>query len=947
MRTASSDRTLKILLQVQADIAALKSTTSAARELTAETNKQNVSAQSAQATAQRDIEILRAKLSGNKQIVTILEREKAIEEEINRLKRTGLSLEQARAAASQKVALQSQLAAKSASGFSATSLLGGFVGGVGAGLITQLPSVLSRVAGSFVEAVGEGVRFNATLETVQLGIAATIKQFDRTGKFKNFDDAMIESGKAIDLLKQKAVESPATFEQLVKSFQGISAAASSANIPLKQQVDLVVLMSQALSGMGIASEQILQESRALLTGNITEDAMAAKQLQITKAQIEKAKSEGQLFEFLTSKLAAYGEAGVRSQQTFNTALSNMTDALTLLKAEAAKPIFKQVTDELLEFNKAVGSVEARAAARVIGQDMSVLLKIVTDTVKSFAGLSSEQDRQSVSGVATQIAVGSLVQSFVGLNAATLLRAKGLEASVAAEQIRTEEFKKQVEALYEQAAAQKTAADTTRVRDAAEKFVVQTNAQLNAGYFKSVDYVTQIRDLVANDLIRNTARWKSLTEGVANAAQMTAEAFAKIHAAGMALIDIDDETQRNRLQALGDEKALLDFDMERLRVKRQFDLQEKGVPAEDAAREAQEFVDSERAKLEALKKTKDEKTAGTAASRAETAELRQQRDLMQEITSKQSAIAGNPFLTTNEKNAQLIPLLQQEAEAHLAAGNAAEAHARQMDALALTFSGGIQANLISWVNSLGTAASQVAGVMTSTLNTAINSTAAAITGLIFRTTSWKQAFAQAAQAIIQQLIQVGIQMLVQAAISSFIKKKDAGESTQAGAQIAASYAPGAAAASVATSGGSAIWGTVAAVAAIAAIIAAILSFETGGRVPGAPSTTDNRLAAIATGETIINAPASQFLDRALGPNWYGAMNNMRIPARLPAFASGGRMGSGGGSFAALSGGAGSGGDRPMNIAIFDDRNKLEKWLASQDGDKLIFDSVSRQRIDLGG
>jgi len=80
---------------------------------------------------------------------------------------------------------------------------------------------------------------------------------------------MKDSASAISLLKAKAMESPATFEQLVSAFQGISGAAAAAKIPLTQQVDLVVLMSQALAGLGIQSEQIMQESRALLTGNIT------------------------------------------------------------------------------------------------------------------------------------------------------------------------------------------------------------------------------------------------------------------------------------------------------------------------------------------------------------------------------------------------------------------------------------------------------------------------------------------------------------------------------------------------------------------------------------------------------------------------------------------------------------------------------------------------------
>ena len=246
---------------------------------------------------------------------------------------------------------------------------------------------LQGIAGAALAGLGigkwitEGVQFNSTLEQAALGIAAVQKQAN-PAKFRTFDDALNASASTIELLKKKAAESPATFEQLVSGLQGISGAATAANIPLRKQVDLVVMMSQALSGLGIRSEQILQESRALLTGNITEDAAAAKLLGITSQDIAKAKEGGQLFEFLSAKMSAFAEAGKRGQNTFATAASNLEDALTQLKGRVAEPIFSALSAEILKINVALGDPKVAASMAQFGQTIASVVQMVLQLIQA-------------------------------------------------------------------------------------------------------------------------------------------------------------------------------------------------------------------------------------------------------------------------------------------------------------------------------------------------------------------------------------------------------------------------------------------------------------------------------------------------------------------------------------------------------------------------------------
>src|SRR4029077_19533826 len=115
---------------------------------------------------------------------------------------------------------------------------------------------------------------------------------------------------------------------------------------------------------------------------------------------------------------------------------------------------------------------------------------------------------------------------------------------------------------------------------------------------------------------------------------------------------------------------------------------------------------------------------------------------------------------------------------------------------------------------------IANAITSTIGTAINGVSSALTGLIFHTKNWGQAFLQAAQSIVQSLIQIGLQMLAQKLLGSLLTSSTVGEQTTAGAAVTTAWSPAAAATSIGSFGVSASTGMTIALAAIAAIMGAL-------------------------------------------------------------------------------------------------------------------------------
>lgn len=245
--------------------------------------------------------------------------------------------------------------------------------GIGIDLGGRIVTQLAQLPNIFQAAIAEGVKFNSTLESAKLGVAAIIKSFDVTGT-KTFDQSLVESEKAVDKLKKKANETSASFEQLVESFQSTSGAASAANISLNDQVGLLVTVSNAVAGLGVSQQQLSQEYKALLTGNILPEDRIAKALRITGDDIEKQKEAGTLLEFLQKKLEAFGEAGKRGQSTLKTAFSNLGDAITQMEGKMSKPVFEALREGILNLAKSLDDPQVVESLRAIGIEVGNLIR---------------------------------------------------------------------------------------------------------------------------------------------------------------------------------------------------------------------------------------------------------------------------------------------------------------------------------------------------------------------------------------------------------------------------------------------------------------------------------------------------------------------------------------------------------------------------------------------
>lgn len=208
--------------------------------------------------------------------------------------------------------------------------------------------------------VQRGIEFSSSLEDAQTSIgsiiAATNKISTAEGKqledVEKFNAALSISQDMMDQLQVLALESTASFDDIVSGVSGIIAPAAKAGLEMEKLPKFTVTAAQAMMTMKVPIQQIRTEIEALLSGNINKaQDILATNLGITGEMVRNWKEQGILVDQLMAKLEPFALAGERVANSWSGLKSNMSDALDYLGKVTGKGLFeslKQSYRELLE-----------------------------------------------------------------------------------------------------------------------------------------------------------------------------------------------------------------------------------------------------------------------------------------------------------------------------------------------------------------------------------------------------------------------------------------------------------------------------------------------------------------------------------------------------------------------------------------------------------------------
>lgn len=226
--------------------------------------------------------------------------------------------------------------------------------GVGAGI-----AFIGQIQSGFAELLRTGIAFNAQVEDSAVGIAglltAVVDVRDAQGNLvtgaEAFNFALGIGKRQVDALRQATLSTNASFEELANTFQVALAPALNAGFQNLDQIrELAISVSQAASTIGVPTNQLSEEIRALLTGTIQgRTTRIATALGITPGDIADAKKEvGGLAAFLEERFRAFEVAGERAAGTFTGSFRRARVAVSLAAGDAARPLFEEIRTTFLE-----------------------------------------------------------------------------------------------------------------------------------------------------------------------------------------------------------------------------------------------------------------------------------------------------------------------------------------------------------------------------------------------------------------------------------------------------------------------------------------------------------------------------------------------------------------------------------------------------------------------
>jgi hypothetical protein len=257
------------------------------------------------------------------------------------------------------------------------------------GVIFGLSEALSQIKSSLSVA--------ADFEAMQIGIAAVIgassENVDSLGNSmtatQKFALSQQEASKTMQDLRKANLETIATLPELTGAFQSVLAPSRSAGLSIQDTVKFTKDMANAAAAIGMPMNQLSQELRAVLEGDMSKNSRVNQILQITPAIIEAHKAAGDLSEYLNKRLQDYAVSGEAIAHSWKGISSNIQDAILSIKSIAANNIFEDMKKDGMDIQTYL-TENAKKIGEMFGyafRDIYIFAKqafeLVSNTVKTF------------------------------------------------------------------------------------------------------------------------------------------------------------------------------------------------------------------------------------------------------------------------------------------------------------------------------------------------------------------------------------------------------------------------------------------------------------------------------------------------------------------------------------------------------------------------------------
>ncbi len=259
----------------------------------------------------------------------------------------------------------------------------------GLGVFYGVKETIDRI----IDASRASLKFLGQMETSTLGIASAYmvggKYIDQiTGKTiegeRALKIALQDSKSMLDELQVANLQTIATLDQLVRAYQETLPVAMAKGFNRQMAKDFTVAMVQAAGAIGLPLDQMGEETRSILTGNInSRTSRIATVLGLRNEDIRAMEGDAnRLFTFLMGKLEAYRVAGIESQRTWAGLWSNIKDIALQAGGRMVDPLFDAIKAQLMEITADIVKINEKTQKIEWNKNFVSTIETVRDIINT-------------------------------------------------------------------------------------------------------------------------------------------------------------------------------------------------------------------------------------------------------------------------------------------------------------------------------------------------------------------------------------------------------------------------------------------------------------------------------------------------------------------------------------------------------------------------------------
>jgi len=171
-----------------------------------------------------------------------------------------------------------------------------------------------------------------------------------------------------------------TSKDLVPIYQLVAGYASQIGVNLNQVADITASAAAAMGTLKIPLFQARQEIGSILTGTIDMNSVLAKSLGITNQQVAVWKSQGRIYQELTTRLEAFRAGNKLASETINGYASNIREIFDIIGQKAGAQLLDPITKQMSSIYKYL--VDSQDSLVSLGE------KVVGNLIEGVTGLAN-------------------------------------------------------------------------------------------------------------------------------------------------------------------------------------------------------------------------------------------------------------------------------------------------------------------------------------------------------------------------------------------------------------------------------------------------------------------------------------------------------------------------------------------------------------------------------